>query len=117
MVLSSCSHDEFSYSEEKVEQSVNDKYAIAFEKAFGKVGPQVDWGFRSKNTNARALTRAGVAFNTTINFPGNCDASKFMDGVPATGVSRLSANGAGAGSYYIDAEPNLFLRGAPARFM
>ena len=57
-VLSSCSHDDYYYNEEKAEQSVNEQYAIAFEKAFGKVGPNVDWGFSSKNTNARAFTRA-----------------------------------------------------------
>ena len=105
MILSSCNHDDYYYSEEKAEQAVNDNYAVAFEKAFGKVGPNVDWGFSSKKTNAPAFTRTGgVTFNTAITFPGKCDASKFMDGVPATGVSRLSANGAGAGSYYIDAE-------------
>lgn len=69
-VLSSCSHDDYYYNEEKAEQSVNDKYAAAFEKAFGKVGPNVDWGFGSKNANARAFTRAGgVAFSSTITFP------------------------------------------------
>jgi hypothetical protein len=36
MLFSSCNHDDYYYSEEKVEQSVNDKYAAAFEKAFGK---------------------------------------------------------------------------------
>ena len=32
------------------------QYAAAFEKAFGKVGANVDWGFSS---TTRALTRAG----------------------------------------------------------
>ena len=88
MLFSSCSHDEFYYSEEKAEQSVNDKYAAAFEKAFGKVGPNVDWGFSSKNANTRALTRAegdrvdyasyrGSIKPLTITFPDDCDASKF----------------------------------------
>ena len=78
MLFSSCSHDEFYYSEEKVESLVNEKYAAAFEKAFGKVGPNVDWGFSSKNASTRAFTRAGgVAFPTTITFPNDCDASKF----------------------------------------
>ena len=105
MLLSSCNHDDYYYSEEKVEQSVSDKYAIAFEKAFGKVGPNVDWGFSNRSTNSRALTRAGVAFNTTINFQGNCDASKFMDDVPATGVTKLPAEGGGANTpWFIDAE-------------
>ena len=74
-VLSSCSHEEYYYSEEKVEQSVNEKYTIAFEKAFGKVGPNVDWGFSSKKANTRAITRApgnyGMRGNTqpNISFP------------------------------------------------
>ncbi len=86
------------------EMTVNEKYAVAFEKAFGKVGPNVDWGFSSKSSSTRAFTRAGgVTFNTDIVFPGDCDASNFLDAVPA-GVNRLSPNGAGAGSYFIDAE-------------
>jgi hypothetical protein len=78
MVLSSCSHDEYYYSEEKaeqkVEQSITDKYAAAFEKAFGKVGPNVDWGFSNKKSNTRAFTRA---IQPSIPFPSDCDASKF----------------------------------------
>ena len=58
VVLSSCSHDEYYYSEENVEKTVNDKYAIAFEKAFGKVGPNVDWGFSSRKASTRAFTRS-----------------------------------------------------------
>jgi hypothetical protein len=105
MILSSCNHDDYYYSEEKAEQAVNDNYAVAFEKAFGKVGPNVDWGFSSKKTNAPAFTRAGgVTFNTAITFPGNCDDSKFLEDVPTTGVAQLPQNGAGPGSYYIDAD-------------
>ena len=104
VVFSSCSHDDFIYNEKNAEQAVNDRYAAAFEKAFGKVGPNVDWGFSSRNANARTLTRAdGVTFNTTITFPENCDASNFLDAVP-DGVNRLPAQGAGAGSYFIDSE-------------
>ena len=77
MLFSSCSHDDFYYSEDKVEQIANEKYAAAFEKAFGKVGPNVDWGFSNKSANTRAVTRAGVTFPTTITFPSDCDASKF----------------------------------------
>ncbi len=84
MLFSSCSHDEFYYSEEKVESLVNEKYAAAFEKAFGKVGPNVDWGFSSKNANTRAFTRAVGTYaqyrgnmQPTISFPKDCDASKF----------------------------------------
>ena len=88
VVLSSCGHDDFYYSEENVEKTVNEKYSVAFEKAFGKVGPNVDWGFSSKKTSARAFTRAGEGEKTnyakyrgniqpTIAFPSDCDASKF----------------------------------------
>ena len=44
-----------------------------------------------------------MTFTTNITFPGNCAASNFLDDKPATGVSRLPTNGAGAGSYFIDA--------------
>ena len=82
MVLSSCSHDEL-YNEEKIELVLNTRYATAFERVFGKVGSNVDWGFSSKN-NARALTRAVGDYASyrgniqpTITFPEDCDASEF----------------------------------------
>ena len=112
MLLSSCSHDEYFYSEEKAEQTVYSKYATAFEKAFGKVGPNVDWGFSSKSSSARALTRAVGTYaqykgnmqpNLNPPFPTDCDASNFLAAVPE-GVNKLPTWGAGAGSYYIDAE-------------
>ena len=115
MVLSSCSHDEFYYSEEKVEQTVNEKYAVAFEKAFGKVGPNVDWGFSSKNANAPAFTRAeegektnyakyrGHIEPTNMVFPTDWPASEFKDAVPA-GVGKLPTEGGGAATpWFIDA--------------
>lgn len=46
--------------EQKIENNIDQakaKYAAAFEKAFGKVGSNVDWGF-SSSANTRALTRA-----------------------------------------------------------
>ena len=94
------------------EMTVNENYAFAFEKAFGKVGSNVDWGFSSKNTNTRAFTRSVgtyASYRGTIEptldppFPTDCAASNFLDAVPE-GVNRLSENGAGAGSYFIDAE-------------
>jgi len=110
MVLSSCNHDKYYYDEEKAEQDVNEKYAVAFEKAFGHVAPTVDWGFSSKRANTRALTRAAGTYadykgglQPTISFPTDCDASNFLDAVPE-GVNKLPAWGAGPGSYYIDAE-------------
>ena len=104
MILSSCSHDDYYYNEEKAEQALNDQYAIAFEKAFGKVGPNVDWGFGSKNSSTRAFTRSGVAFNTTINFPGDCPASNFLANWPE-GTPKLPTWGGNAGlskAFYID---------------
>ena len=110
IMLSSCSHDKYLYSEEKVEQNYNEKYAAAFEKAFGKVGSNVDWGFSSKRANTRALTRAAGTYadykgnlNSTITFPTDCDPSNFLDAVPE-GVNQLSPDGAGPGTYYIKNE-------------
>ena len=113
VTLSSCSkHDDYYYSEERVEQVVNEKYAVAFEKAFGKVDSNVDWGFSSRNANARTqtLTRSVGTYASfrgnmqpTISFPTDCDASNFLDAVPA-GVNKLPTWGAGPGSYYIDSE-------------
>ena len=108
MALSSCSHDEYMYSEEKVETNVNDTYAAAFEKVFGKVGPNVDWGFGRQHAYSRGVTRALTDYPTkgniqpTISFPEDCDASKFLDAVPE-GINKLPTSGGGAGSYYIDA--------------
>ena len=108
--LSSCSHDEYMYSEEKVETNVNDTYAAAFEKAFGKVGPNVDWGFGRQHAYSRGVTRAQTDYPTkgtmqpTLDppFPSDCAASNFLEEVPE-GVNKLPTSGGGAGSYYIDA--------------
>ena len=96
VALSSCSkHDDYYYSEERVEQVVNEKYAVAFEKAFGKVDSNVDWGFSSRNANARTqtLTRSVGTYASfrgdirpTITFPVDCDASNFtpdLTGIPS----------------------------------
>ena len=84
------------------ELAINEAYATAFEKAFGKVGPNVDWGFGRKSSSTRAFTRAeGVTFNTDITFPEDCDASNFLAEVPE-GVNKLPTWGAGPGSYYIE---------------
>lgn len=109
MVLSSCKHD-FYYDEGRAEQEANDKYAAAFEKAFGHVAPTVDWGFRTKNATTRGITRSIDTYvsavghiEPTITFPEDCDASYFLEAVPE-GVNKLPTWGAGPGSYYIDAE-------------
>lgn len=69
------------------ELAINEAYATAFEKAFGPVGSNVDWGFSRKSSGTRAFTRAGgVTFSTDIVFPGDCDASNFtpdLTGIPS----------------------------------
>lgn len=110
VVLSSCSHNEYYYNEEKVEKNAGETYAAAFERTFGKVAPNVDWGFSSKKANTRAVTRALGTYASykgnlqpTISFPTDCDANKLLDAVPE-GVNRLPTGGGGAGTYFIDAE-------------
>ena len=104
VTLTSCSKAGDLYDESRVEQqkeaTVNEKYAAAFEKAFGKVGPNVDWGFSSKSSSTRAFTRA-VAFSTDITFPEDCDDSNFLADKPE-GVNKLGKYGSGSGSWYID---------------
>ena len=108
--LSSCSHDEYMYSEEKVETNVNDTYAAAFEKAFGKVGPNVDWGFGRQHAYSRGLTRAeedrvdydsyrGKNINPTVTFPDDLGADDFT--IPE-GTQPMPNDQGGAGPYYID---------------
>ena len=121
MILSSCSHDDYYYNEEKAEQALNDQYAIAFEKAFGKVGPNVDWGFGSKNSSTRAFTRSGVAFNTTITFPEDYKGSFAPDltGVPSYNdyCNSIAINQwnipteFGYGVVYINAVQNVHING------
>ena len=116
MLLSSCSHDDNLYSEDRVEQLVVEQYASTFERTFGKVGSDVDWGFSSKHFNARAITRAVGTYadyrgniGSSITFPEDCDASYFKDAVPAdidNDDHHLSDNGAGAGTYFIDNNNN-----------
>ena len=113
MLFSSCNHDDYYYSEEKVEQSVNDKYAAAFEKAFGKVGPNVDWGFSNKNAGTRSFTRAVGTYaqykgnmQPTLNppFPTDCNSSNFLkeSDIPTTAKPMPNDSQGGAGPYYID---------------
>ena len=104
--LTNCSKSDL-YDEGVVKQqkeaTVIDRYNAAFEKAFGKVGPNVDWGFSSKGALTRALTDYPSKGNLqpTVKFPKDCDASNFLDAVPE-GVNKLPENGASAGSYFID---------------
>lgn len=85
--------------------TVNEAYADAFVKAFGEVGPNVDWGFGRKSSSTRAFTRAGgVTYNTDIVFPGDCDASNFLANWPEN-ASELPTWGGNAGlkdAFYIE---------------
>lgn len=68
------------------ELAINEAYATAFEKAFGPVGSNVDWGFSRKSSGARAFTRdGGVTFSTDIVFPGDYTGSFAPDltGIPS----------------------------------
>ena len=100
------------------ELAINEAYATAFEKAFGPVGSNVDWGFSRKSSGARAFTRAeGVTFPTTITFPGDCDASNFLADVPE-GVSELPDWGGNAGlkdAFYIDKAYNVHIYNGAAK--
>lgn len=106
MVFSACGHDDI-YSESNVERMTNATYAAAFEKAFGKVGSNVDWGF---STKSKIRTRAVGDYVTkgniqpTIDFPEDCDASYFIKvaDIPTTAVPMPNYQG-GVGPYYIDA--------------
>ena len=92
--LTSCSKAGDLYDEGRVEkekeQAIVNSYEKAFEAAFGKVGANVDWGFSSKNSSTRALTRAVGTYKdyrgkltptfpswSTFSFPTDCDASNF----------------------------------------
>ena len=108
VIISSCSHDEDLYSEGKVEQLAEEQYAAIFEKTFGKVGSNVDWGFSSKYFNTRGITRSVEEYASyrgsmqpTIEFPGDCDDSKFLDKVP-DGVVKMPEEQVKGGTYYID---------------
>ena len=84
--FTSCSktdlYDEGVVKQQK-EATMNDKYTVAFEKAFGKVGPNVDWGFSSRHAYTRGLTRnlgdypSKGNIQPSISFPSDCAASKF----------------------------------------
>ena len=86
--FNSCTKDFETYSRQQIEEN---KYAISFEKAFGKIASTVDWGFATRTT--QNLTR-GVSDYTNykgnmqpnISWPTDCDASMFnpdLTGVPS----------------------------------
>ena len=106
-LITSCTH-ELDY-EASVQSSVVKKYEDAFVTAFGKPDPNQEWGFGSKNSSTRSLTR-GVGdysrykgnWSSSFEFPEDCDASKFLAAVP-DGVQKMPADGeVKGGTYYID---------------
>ena len=118
--LTSCSKAGDLYDEGRVEkekeQAIVNSYEKAFEAAFGKVGANVDWGFSSKNSSTRSLTRAvgdykdykGSLEPVNVTFPDDAPASNFdpdLDGVKSYKEVADAANqggGFGYGVCYID---------------
>lgn len=96
--LTSCSKAGDLYDEGRVEkekeQAIVNSYEKAFEAAFGKVGANVDWGFSSKNSSTRSLTRAVGTYKdyrgdlkpVNVTFPSDAPASNFdpdLTGIPS----------------------------------
>ena len=59
---------------EKNEMAVREAYAQAFEKAFGKVGANVDWGFGPSRSNTRAHANGAIDVNGNEWLPENVPA-------------------------------------------
>ncbi len=106
--FTSCSHNTDLYgggengetngrTAEEQAELVKAVYNAAFEQAFGKVAPTVDWGFGS---GTRAFTRATNVKFDYYDFPDDADASKFLAEVPA-GVEKLTQN-VGRANNWID---------------
>ncbi len=103
--------------------TVNEAYADAFVKAFGEVGPNVDWGFGRKSSSTRAFTRTeGVTYNTDIVFPGDYTGSFAPDltGVPSyndycktlpNATQYWTPTEFGYGVVYIDGVQNVHING------
>ena len=107
VAFTSCSHNNDFYGGEEGSGKINGRtaqeqieldkavYNAAFEKAFGKVAPTVDWGFGS---STRAMTRAmNISFNYW-DFPSDANASKFLASVPG-GVEKLTQNAASVNAW------------------
>ncbi len=99
--------------DEQRETIVNQNYAAAFERAFGKVGANVDWGFGRQPS--RALTRGkndypskGTLTAEGITFPDDCNPSNFIkeEDIPSTATRLPDEDGeqGGRGPYYIDTD-------------
>jgi len=119
-VVTSCSKSTDLYDQDaqnlQKELVVNKNYAAAFEKAFGTVGSNVDWGFSSKIAKVRGITRAkgdydgykGSLEPVNVTFPSDAPASSFdpdLDGVKSYKEVADAANQGGGFAYgvcYID---------------
>ena len=84
-LFTSCRHDD-SFNGGSIEEAVNATYAQAFENAFGKVAPNVDWGFSSNpssmRTSARAMGTNAMfrrSLQPTISFPTDYVQGYFVD--------------------------------------
>lgn len=112
VAFTSCSKTSDLYDANAVEQQKVEAqkaaYAAAFEKAYGKVGANVDWGFSSKSTRTRA--NSGVDYPSTstgINANANewADPDKEFGGwvvpAPLTDGQKLRVQ------KYFQANPNL----------
>ncbi len=96
--------------DEQRETIVNQNYAAAFERAFGKVGANVDWGFGRQPSTSRALTRSVGTYKDyrghiepTVTFPEDCNSSNFLTvaQIPTT-ASAMPDRQVGPGSFVID---------------
>ncbi len=66
-VLSSCSNETELYDPTAADQLQHNKFKEAFEQAFGKVNPNVDWGFNDNEAvTTRGITRATELTNEQI---------------------------------------------------
>ena len=79
--FTSCSKTDL-YDENKVEQekeaNLNQKYAEAFEAAFGKVGANVDWGFSSTAKTRTAYTNSNMWESDGYNVPAEITAREYQ---------------------------------------
>ena len=105
--------------EQKKQEAINKNieaakvnYAAAFEKAFGKVGANVDWGF-SSTVNSRALTRSFTpthlsstsSWNGWVSAPANAD---FKTKIPedAISIDLYYNNNTSLKNYYLKDQEN-----------
>lgn len=77
---------------EKNEMAVRESYAQAFEKAFGKVGANVDWGFGSSRSNTRNHGQDG-AINVNGNMWTECPGVRVENDEEVNAIFNYVKNG------------------------